>query len=750
MANTLLASKTILTEAPPRIRSITALPTAVVLMVGLAVRGPIGVPRLFTDFETWRNTYGPANTDTLDTFAAVQAFFEEGGQFLWFVRTAHYTDITDASTLTALIGEITADTQAATPAELTAVNSATYNLQPNDDISIDVDGGGAATATVTATRAELTSGNTAAFALTDLNTLQVQVDNGDIQEVVFNTADFVAIGAATADEVVAVLNAALSGCSVVESAGAIVIRSDVFGSSSEVDVVGGTDAAAFAFPAAATGSGNVANVAAVTYAEIETILEAAIAGIDIVETAPGSGIPVVQTTSTGATSSLEVTASTGIQAALGLPAGPVNGTPGVPVNAITFEGKTPGAYANSVIARVLDATNGETDRYDLHVVENGFVVETYQNLTSADEDDELYVETVLDQQGVGSLLITATVIDTGRPANGDYTLAGGDDGLTDLADSDFIGSDASDTGIRAFDVVTGGTILLIPERPTPAVHNAMIQYAEVTRDLSMIAILDLPEALNTQAVIEYVETTAGLINNSEHAVAYWPRVKILNPNKAVFGPEDNITVANSGHIAGAWARQDASKPGGIYENAAGIGGGPQQGGRLRTITGLEDDPDGGEVHQVNKEANRDLVYPKLINPIDDDFGFLAIDGTRTLKSDGNFPGVAERRGVIFIEQSTKTGIQFARHRNHTAELRNEVERTITKFLTEQMSVGAFRSTNPEEAFFVDVGTGLNTPDVVFANQIRVRVGLATNKSIDWVILEFTQDTRALEQALAQA
>ena len=36
-----------------------------------------------------------------------------------------------------------------------------------------------------------------------------------------------------------------------------------------------------------------------------------------------------------------------------------------------------------------------------------------------------------------------------------------------------------------------------------------------------------------------------------------------------------------------------------------------------------------------------------------------IDGSRTLKGDGNFPYIAERRGVIFIERSLKQGLQLA-------------------------------------------------------------------------------------------
>jgi phage tail sheath protein FI len=61
-----------------------------------------------------------------------------------------------------------------------------------------------------------------------------------------------------------------------------------------------------------------------------------------------------------------------------------------------------------------------------------------------------------------------------------------------------------------------------------------------------------------------------------------------------------------------------------------------------------------------------------------------------------------------------------------------------------MRNGAFRSKDPATAFFVDFGTGLNTPAVIFANKLIGRVGLATQKPVDFVILRFSQDTRAFD------
>ena len=255
----------------------------------------------------------------------------------------------------------------------------------------------------------------------------------------------------------------------------------------------------------------------------------------------------------------------------------------------------------------------------------------------------------------------------------------------------------------------------------------------------VFAILDPPAGLGAAGIVDYVLNTAALGNLSEHAAIYWPRVKVLNPSRSVFGSSDQLVVAPSGIIAGVFSRTDGGRPGGVYDPPAGI-----DKGRMFGVLGFETD-------EVLEERKRDLVYPKRINPLTTGPGLPRyIDGSRTLKGDGNFPYVAERRGVSFIERSLKQGLQFARHKNNTEGLRAQVRRTITAFLLTQMNNGAFRSREPDKAFFVDVSDTLNTPTVIFAGKLIARVGLATNKPAEFIILRISQDTRALEAELAAA
>jgi hypothetical protein len=414
-----------------------------------------------------------------------------------------------------------------------------------------------------------------------------------------------------------------------------------------------------------------------------------------------------------------------------------------PLPTLRVDAKWDGAYANDIRVVIGAATSGAADELNLSVEDNGLIVEVFPNL-SMDSAKENYVEAVVNHADRGSRpvkvtdLASATAAPDNMPAAGTFgPLTGSGDGLTSLADTDFIGSAAGKTGIRALDCIQDLSLLIVPGRSTSAVHNAMISYCEAARDKSCFAILDPPANQSAPGIVTYVETTAALLNLSEFAAIYWPRIKVLNPSRVVFGNATDLLVPPSGHIAGVYSRVDSSRPGGVYVPPAGI-----ENGRLFGCIGFETD-------EVLEEAKRDLVFPKRINPLTTFPGAPRhIDGARTLKGNGNFPTVAERRGVIFIEQSLKLGLLFAKHQNNTESLRATLARTVTAFLLIQLKNGAFSASDPKKAFFVDFGEALNPPSVVFAGQVVGRIGLATAKPAEFIVLRFSQDTRALEEELA--
>ncbi len=744
MSQTLLSSKVVIQEEEPAIRQIAGVPTAITGFVGVTEKGPIGTAVLVSSPAEYRRKYGGyvANGDVAQS---IDGFFQNGGKQAYISRVVHLADVSNTATKTSAKGTKTIQTgpTAASAGYSEASLAESYALTPGATLIFNVDGGADDTATFDAAAASRESA-AENFALANGNTLLVAIDGGSVQTITFATANFVSIGAATAEEVAAVINGVLvGGRATVTSGGTkVTISSDRKGTSSGVNVSGGTGNAALGFTTGNTpGTGDVANIEAVTVAEAKAVIEADVAGVTVTNV---GGKARVTSNTVGGASSVLVTAASTADTLFGFDNASHVGLSGSAVDTLRLDGATDGAYANALSAKILDATSGESGRFNLQVLKAGVILENWANL-SMDDEDPLFIETVLNAEDTGSEYLAAADLDAvatsaagQRPANGTYVLAGGSDGLGSLADTDFIGaSGTTRSGMRCFDLVQDMALLVIPGRATSAVHNAMLSYCETTRNGSMFAILDPPAASSASAMVTYVESTAAILNFSEFGAIYWPRVKVLNPNKAVFGNTEQMTAPPSGYIAGVCARNDVAREGGVYDAPAGT-----EQGILQGVLGFETD-------ECLDEDKRDLVYPKRINPLTTGPGLPRyIDGSRTLKAGGNFPSVSERRGVTFIEQSVKTGIQFARHKNNDEVLRARVDRTVKDFLVIQMKNRAFRSQNPKTAFFVDFGEGLNPVAQQFAGKLIGRVGLATQKPTEFIIVKFSQDTRAFTEAKA--
>ena len=733
MSAQLLSSKVVVIEEEPRVRGVPTVPTSVAGAVGITQRGPIGQPVLCTSPEDFEARFGGFTADADLTLAAM-GFFENGGSQLWVVRTAHYSNPSDPSTVTALRASafLQSTSSVDAPAEVVGVPVSQMFIPNGEALQLSVNGGGPVVAAIVANPAEVVSVATFPTGFLGGEVLDVRVLGMD-QSVTFEPGD------QTIGDVVARLNAQLTLVRVDEVAGQIRIRTDLGGTNAHLEVTGGDANAVLAFPTATTlGSGNVGLAAEVTATEIAAIVMAAVPGVvaDVVD-----GALRLRTVATGAGASLQVLAASTLDERLGFDNAVHTGSSGGVVNALRVEGKDPGSYGNRLELEVRAPTSGAPGTFDLAVIEDGAYREVFADL-SMSRTNPRFVETIVNATRGGSSLVRVTdqAVPGAPSLNGQtVTLTGGNDGLIGLNDGDFIGSEVGKTGLRALDTVQDLSLLLVPGRATAAIHNAMVTYCESVREGLVFAILDPPAGVGASGIIDYVVNTAGLANVSEHAAIYWPRVKVLNPARSVFGSSDQIVVAPSGIIAGVYTRTDSARPGGVYDPPAGV-----DTGRLFGVLGFETD-------EVLEERKRDLVYPKRINPLTTGPGLPRyIDGSRTLKGDGNFPYVAERRGVSFIERSLKQGLQFARHKNNTEGLRAQVRRTITAFLLTQMNNGAFRSREPDKAFFVDVSDTLNTPTVIFAGKLVARVGLATNKPAEFIILRISQDTRALEAELAAA
>jgi hypothetical protein len=759
MTNQLLASKIVILEEEPSIPAISALPSAVCLALGICERGPIADRTLVTSFEEYVRYFGGFTTDA-DCAIAAYGFFHNGGSFMWVSRTVHFTDLTDPATYTAVQGSVMLQTSgtAASPAIVAGTGVQTFNLSDGDTFQIDVNGGGVAPAgAIASTPGQITDTVTYPIAALVAQTMGITIagaNGGDEQTI---TA---AGGETTALDVADLISGQIEGAQVAVVGGQVQVTTDVNGTLASIQVTTpGTLNAILGFPtAASTGTGNVADDDVITGAEIEAIVEAAVATINVV--VMGGGTLDFRTVATGATATIKVDATTSaaILSEIGLDTSLHTGADATPENTLQVQGKTPGAFSANITIAVVAASSGVAGEFNLQVLVSGVVKEVFPNVTMGDgvtPDLTMvnYIETVVNDVNLGSNLVVVTdqllayTAVNKRPVNGtSAAMTGGDDGLIGIVDGDYIGNQAGPTGLYCFDQVSSGRILIVPGQYTSAILLGMIDYAETQRDGSIFCVLDCPPQYTAAQMVAWMGSS-GLTEISEFGAIYWPRIKVANPNTTVFGTDSSIAVPPSGFVAGKYARNDQNY-GGVYEQPAGIG---HNYGIIRGLVGVEDDPSGGSEHEVLEEVKRDLIKPQRINPITRLEGTpWHIDGGDCLKSTGNFPHIGERRGVIFIEQSIKAGLVVLKHRFNNAENRALANRIITAFLLGELAKDAFRSRNPAQAFYVDTSDALNPVSEQFAGRMNIRIGLATNKPATWIIVRVTQDTRALQEELAGA
>ena len=747
----LLSSKVILSEEEPSIRDFPVLASAVLGIQGIAERGPIAEATLVSSYAEYERIFGSFISGR-QMALAVRAFFLSGGRQCYVSRTCHFTNPTNKATAAAIAGAVTlaTDSVSAAAAIVTGVNTAPWRLEPGDTLigRIDREAGPYKTATFNATAAAIECANAdTSWHVDEGFVLNVKIDEESTAQVItFHTTDFVDHTAATAEEVVAVINNQINGARATATTThtKVTITSDKRGTGSHVEVTGGTANAIFGFDTTKVhGSGNVVDIHAVAYLEAKAIIEAAwTTGSGVVCSSTGGALRV-STVATGAARYIEVRAASSCEQVFGFTGDEEHqGSDAGVQNTLTMTGKTPGAYANNLKIKIYTSASGDASEFNLYVISGTDVLESFANLTM-DSTGARYVETILNSTDYGSLLFTATDLDaTGsptirRPVNtSGATPTAGDDGLTSLADNDYIGSKTGGTGFYAFDNNPDVTIMICPDSTAAAVQKAMIAYCVTDKQGMVFAILDPTAGLSTVGILAQ-QTALGAEGVTENAAMYWPRLTIVNPSQTVFGAStQTITVTPSGYVAGIMALNDRESTEGPFYQPAGV-----EGGRLYGVVGLE-------TTEVNLEAKRDLIFPKRINPINymKSWGIF-IDGARTLKGTGNFPSIGERRGVSHIEKLLQDGLQWVRHRNNTPDLRQSVRKQVYALLHGWMRRGSFASQDPAKAFFVDVSDGLNPPSVVRAGQLVLRVGMATNAPAEFVIIKVTKDTRALEDEL---
>jgi len=818
-----LSPEVIVREQPSSAVAPPSVPSSIPYMLATAERGPINRPQLVIGIEDYASIYG--TDDGGDGFQSVVGFFLNGGRRMYANRVAHYLNILDPLTLTAVAAALTANTSgtAATAASTTVTPDGPWDfslangvVQPPTLIA-SIDGNPADTATILGTPAVLTAPGAPGGVGTPGDTLTFTV-NGQTQVYTVPVAP-----PTTAAEWALDIAAQLPGVFGAVLGGAVVLTTDREGSSAQVDYVSGTGTAGVdsgfgAGPVLGVNAGpnNVADKSVVTPTELAAILLSDWASGGGVATAVVGDTVQVDTNTTGSAGSIGAVSGTIITAGVVSfnPLPPITGanagSPTVPT--LDFAATSEGEHGNflavttrrrdRVISLITDDITGGVTEIQVDVttqyrvgmqiliedpvtlgVMRAIVLKVIGNRVLLDttytpsanilvvnsptvtketfdvtfiidgEADEPYGDLSMSPSDVGFYVgnvigIDPTQLDPRQRiyVEQDYAVALANDvdprpvditaqpltgGINSdpLTDNDYVGSDVTNTGLFALDIVNDFDMGTVPGIETVAVHNAMLDYASRRED--HVAIMESPENLTPTQVNTYKNVTANLFGT--YGIMYAGRIQVLRSSTGQAEPFPAAMYA-----AGAYARTDQTRN--ISEAPAGV-----EKGQLRGTLGMSD----GNLYA--DKGNRDTIYPEGINPIWSKPGQgVVMWGQNTLDPGSDRGAIGVRRAFIFLRKGLQALSEFVLFEINTPSLRGRWRKLATGYLREQRRAGIIKGASDDEGFFIVCDESNNPPSVVNARKFFARVGVNVLPGIDFAVIDIERDTRALDAELASA
>jgi len=192
---------------------------------------------------------------------------------------------------------------------------------------------------------------------------------------------------------------------------------------------------------------------------------------------------------------------------------------------------------------------------------------------------------------------------------------------------------------------------------------------------------------------------------------------------------ETITAPPSGHMAGVWARTDATR--GVHKAPANA-----------PVIGALD-----LVRPISK-GDQELLNPAGVNCIRYFSGEgILVWGARTLAPEASeFRYINVRRLTNMIKESILEGSRWAVFEPNHHPLWSALRRDANAFLMNVWRDGALIGRTPEEAFFVKCDEETNPPEVRDAGMVVTIIGIAPVKPAEFVIFKLMQsaDTTEIE------
>ncbi|HYR63082.1 MAG TPA: phage tail sheath C-terminal domain-containing protein [Actinomycetota bacterium] len=308
-------------------------------------------------------------------------------------------------------------------------------------------------------------------------------------------------------------------------------------------------------------------------------------------------------------------------------------------------------------------------------------------------------------------------------------------------------------GVDVLAPVDEVAIVAAPGYTDATSHDALLTHCETAKD--RVAILDSPEDVADIGLLVEVETAAasrkgtdqgspppaaGTAAGTSTAAAaspvglrprqsdggygafYFPWITVRDP----LG-DDLVNVAPSGHMAGIWARTDATR--GVHKAPAN----ESVRGALNLTYRLTSQEQ-GELNQAGVNCLRLFVREGI-----------RVWGARTV-ADGSseWRYLNVRRLFNMVEESIARSTNWIVFEPNDRTLWKNIRRDVGAFLTLVWRDGALMGRTPEEAFFVKCDEETNPPDVIDAGQVVTVIGMAPVKPAEFIIFRISQSAAGAE------
>ena len=301
-------------------------------------------------------------------------------------------------------------------------------------------------------------------------------------------------------------------------------------------------------------------------------------------------------------------------------------------------------------------------------------------------------------------------------------------------DNSITGTGQERSGLGVLEQIDEIAIVAAPGYTDAASYDALLGHCERMED--RVAILDAPETVPTLNRLTEVATVEAdgdesdeddAENSSEdglrprqseggYGAFYYPWITVRDPLSS-----EIVNVPPSGHIAGIWARSDASR--GVHKAPAN-----------ETIRGALN-----VSYQLTRGEQAEL-NPAGINCIRlfQDEG-IKVWGARTVAdSSSEWRYLNVRRLFNMIKESIAESTRWIVFEPNDPTLWKSIRRDVSAFLTLQWREGALMGSTPEEAFFVKCDEETNPPEVIDAGTVITRIGIAPVKPAEFVVFRVSQ------------